>query len=1256
MLINMINTNIDKNEKNELDRIKDRIINTDLGRIKVNDIIEHNKQIKEYNENNKELINKGIIQRLNETNNIHQIKDIINKNEEIAKNNSLKFENYIKTEENKQKTKNTKEFIDYNINKSYIDNWNKGLDKLNENKLKEIINNIHPDIKKLIKAYENQFNKGKPLSDIEKINAANHYVEQAQNNPEAIANRLNDIKLSKMEITSPDYKKREFNIQEYSFNSKKDVVEKAFDSATKRMMDAWKKTIKKYKETGKIDPIDIGNVVRLGMTSSKNTPINLIGESGEKIALTLKKEESKYLFDMIKSSKEDIKKARDNAIKLGYKIHTNEFIENKVKNLTTEKLIKLAMWEANPLNKELYNEIIRKRLQNEYNNDIHAIENAYKYLNENELEQIKAEKYGKWKAIGNLYVNLVGMKYVPIATSTANVAESKDYAELKKNLAIAAAFGLAGAALKNTKGLIGVTLSKKPIIGNITMGAIAAGEEAAKHGMTALFLYDNIKAQKIYEKYGKEAGDEYIRAANARYGAMIFGSGAAKKIYEKTYGSLTYDPRKLIQPSITAEERIRVKNRNLNERRGDVNRVSKDYKGDQTIVADSGKPRKGKAAGEFGEPGFEDKTKFAFASTTTQNKARKEGWGADPVAEAFKNTNKKSGIYKIIDQILRPSITRITSYRNVRNVIFNKKTQWIKDELKKWNGKNPLNPKIERAYTKLAQEQADKFGEPVKIITPKTTKAWKEAEGEEGIIFPKKWLKSIKNSYGEITTVDYPKEFKPKWVGFDKQSTPIYEVNFKPSYNKGTIKAPSNYLGLNLKSEKIGINQIADWANTKIRQTYAKILMQRQPGGYESSKHYLKHANKVYEKLIKQGMDPKIAWYTAHLHDISKVIANESNPKHAEGIAKALKKGLININILKGSRLNPYKGQSLNKKEINLIANNISTHTVIEPFRMAFINANTKPESIIKGLLATKQQKMLANADRLDMSRFGKVKEEHLFKSLLNKNGLLDKNKIDKLIKEKKLNSKDLKKIIELEKQKQKYYSNEYQQIKYDDKGYYPINENEYYNTYYPSNKKYNTYEYNPYDYKQLDYKQYDYTPYEYTPYEYKPYEYTPYEYKPYEYKPYDYTPYDYTPYEYINYLPYNYSKTKKPPVITNFMNPKNINKESGLYTIRTGTGAYKRVLPVSFSKKQEAIAYLALMLDKYKEYTGDIVYSPDTKYPTLKKKPYYNKVDMNRKFIINSNKLTEKKRYRSDSKKERSNQNSNFNILEFLKKLKNSY
>lgn len=272
-----------------------------------------------------------------------------------------------------------------------------------------------------------------------------------------------------------------------------------------------------------------------------------------------------------------------------------------------------------------------------------------------------------------------------------------------------------------------------------------------------------------------------------------------------------------------------------------------------------------------------------------------------------------------------------------------------------------------QAMYDLAYEQSGKYKEPVAIIPPKTAAGWQQAENEIFVV--------VHPDANKITA--------KKFAGYTRSGIKVEKIAI------GEQKLTSSVLG-NLK-ENLGYNYAVGvdkygLYNKKL-QSSENYNMQRRinelsvkttvaiEGGYEHGRHGQAHANAVERNMnIINSENPHLSIskdtskVLGQYHDVAKIGLHD-NPltSHGTTAARAIRTGAIHSEEL----------NSLTKTQRVKAANDIAYHDLNKPLSSGNLLGYAKTKTIYR---PTKEAKVLSNADRMDLVRFGiKVDKNQLF-------------------------------------------------------------------------------------------------------------------------------------------------------------------------------------------------------------------------------------------------------------------------------------
>lgn len=321
---------------------------------------------------------------------------------------------------------------------------------------------------------------------------------------------------------------------------------------------------------------------------------------------------------------------------------------------------------------------------------------------------------------------------------------------------------------------------------------------------------------------------------------------------------------------------------------------------------------------------------------------------------------------------------------------------------------------------KIAQRQANKSGKPVATPSPKSAKGLMEAESEVWWVFPEKSLKVTsaqtigKTAKGvKIVEVKYGKQ-----APIVKKSV-AQRMKENREYNKQMVKA--------VDGKKYNLNYIKSYANDanrRLGELYGSKTT--RPGAYEQGAHGKKHTEQVGKNVASLGVEQETSYWLGVMHDVTKIGPHESaGIPHAIAAAEAIKRGLIT-----DTRFNKFY-DSLSKAKQKEFYRAVGEHTTIKPINRHLLTewdlslkqggkfkkrSDLNPvkslkerASLVKQGVKTsikdrpsKTSKALANADRMDLTRFGdhvKIQKRQIFGKLKDSAGLKVENKVKNTIK-----------------------------------------------------------------------------------------------------------------------------------------------------------------------------------------------------------------------------------------------------------------
>jgi hypothetical protein len=292
--------------------------------------------------------------------------------------------------------------------------------------------------------------------------------------------------------------------------------------------------------------------------------------------------------------------------------------------------------------------------------------------------------------------------------------------------------------------------------------------------------------------------------------------------------------------------------------------------------------------------------------------------------------------------------------------------------------------------TNIAQRQADKTGKPVAIPSPKVAKGMMEAENEVFLIFPKKGVKvTSKLKIGKT-----PSGIDVYEVRYGKQAPVIKKslsqrMKENMAYNQQMVKA--------VDGKKYNLNHIKSYANDanrRLGELYGGKTT--RPGAYEYGSHGKAHTEQVGKNVSKQAK-PKAEetdYWLGVMHDVTKIGSHETaGIPHAVAAAEVIKRGMItdarfnrffnSLSKAKQAEFVKAIGEHTTIKPINKhLITEVSKHDILHPVKSVKERAGTLKAGVKTAIKdkPTVVSKALANADRLDLERFGtKPKKSMMF-------------------------------------------------------------------------------------------------------------------------------------------------------------------------------------------------------------------------------------------------------------------------------------
>jgi hypothetical protein len=282
---------------------------------------------------------------------------------------------------------------------------------------------------------------------------------------------------------------------------------------------------------------------------------------------------------------------------------------------------------------------------------------------------------------------------------------------------------------------------------------------------------------------------------------------------------------------------------------------------------------------------------------------------------------------------------------------------------------------------KIAQRQANKSGKPIATPSPKSAHGILEAESEVWWVFPEKGVKITSSQIIGKT----PNGVKIAEVRYGKQS-PVIKKSFSQRmkenrvYNQQMVKA--------IDGKRYNLNHLKSYANDanrRLGELYGGKTT--RPGAYEGGAHGKTHTESVGDRLTKQNkpVAEEVDYWLGVMHDVTKIGPHETaGVPHAVAAAEVIKRGMIT-----DTKFNSFFNRLSKAKQVEFVKA-ISEHTTIKPINRYLITESSsiksKASTLKTGIkTAVKDRpsavsKALANADRLDLTRFGvKPKKSMLF-------------------------------------------------------------------------------------------------------------------------------------------------------------------------------------------------------------------------------------------------------------------------------------
>lgn len=219
---------------------------------------------------------------------------------------------------------------------------------------------------------------------------------------------------------------------------------------------------------------------------------------------------------------------------------------------------------------------------------------------------------------------------------------------------------------------------------------------------------------------------------------------------------------------------------------------------------------------------------------------------------------------------------------------------------------------------KLAKAQEALYGEPIAVPSPKVAKGVKGLglESENEVFLISKNSRKITDRQFKGYTVDGIR-IEELQLGNQKMTKKnLKEVLFENyEYNVNIRLDEKGFYNLNhLLSD--AENAVYKW------ETIYKNARKNRPDAYENSGHGKTHTDSVTANMKKMGIEDQIAELTGKLHDISKVGARETEPiAHERSAQNIIRYNLINDPLL----------EKMSQAQRNQIAKAVGGHTTIKP-------------------------------------------------------------------------------------------------------------------------------------------------------------------------------------------------------------------------------------------------------------------------------------------------------------------------------------
>ena len=579
---------------------------------------------------------------------------------------------------------------------------------------------------------------------------------------------------------------------------------------------------------------------------------------------------------------------------------------------------------------------------------------------------------------------------------TAFVARSESPKEVVTNLAVGAVFGVVGRGAQTAKGFLQRVGSGRQFV----RGAVEGTSYAVEHALKPYLTYKlatgvtDIGSNYIYgDKKMAYAKERHLTTALA---TIPLGKSLGRKLFDKSVGLVAYDPNVYVEPMFPSRDRAQIARAHLQGKVMQGTRAETPFgKFNQMAIRDP--------AAVKGKGVTYDK-QLAFVNP------KLSGSQVQPVGSYFISKSAPTSLKQAFSGQKSPRILKL-KYQTP-NLI---KTPLGKNIISQLTSKGNVNSSTIKQYLKFSQALANKTGNPVGTLSPKTLKGMGSSptEGEMTLLFPKGQGTPFgiagTNSAGR--SIDLP-NLKFTGVSADTR-TPVYKADFTksavipkvPATIK--VKSVSNFfktspakVGSFFKTSSAKVGTLVGGAMERpvgvaqrtgnIKTDYAKLInlklsvltgkQKSIPNFYELNSKGLGHAGEVYKAMIKMRHDPTHPDYktlnkftTSELYKLALV--------HDAGqigtTAGYFEHGKIVGNLINDGRINILSGISYQKQM--MFAEAIGGHMAIAPPKALL--SKVKVTSIVdigKGLVSNKLSKALADADKIARAK-GRLDTKLLF-------------------------------------------------------------------------------------------------------------------------------------------------------------------------------------------------------------------------------------------------------------------------------------